>query len=91
MEQDTLGCDEHVADIVCSSIPPFLEVAGEDVCLFSLDDPPDHIARKMLDFVEGLKPHKMFRKVIKNYAWDNIYHEKLFPLLTYVVSAYRKA
>ena len=21
MEQDTLGCDEHVADIVCSSIP----------------------------------------------------------------------
>ncbi|MBW1722682.1 MAG: glycosyltransferase family 4 protein [Deltaproteobacteria bacterium] len=75
--------------IVCSSIPPFLEIGGEDVCLFDPEDPPEDIARKILEFVGGLKPHRMFRKVIRNYAWDNIYHEKLLPLLEYVVGRYR--
>ncbi len=76
--------------IVCSNIPPFSEIGGEDVCFFDLSDGPEEIARKILDFIDGLKPHKMFRKVIKNYVWDNLYHAKLLPLLEEVINTYRK-
>jgi glycosyltransferase involved in cell wall biosynthesis len=71
--------------IVCSNIPPFSEIGGEDVCLFELDETPEDIAKRILRLIERLKPHKMFRKVIKYYAWDNIYHEKLLPLLETVI------
>ena len=75
--------------IVCSNIPPFLEVGGEDVCFFDLADTPEKIAQKIMEFVERLKPHRMFRKVIRNYVWDNIYNEKLLPLLKNVINPYR--
>ena len=71
--------------IVCSNIPPFLEIGGDDVCFFGPSETPEEIAKKIIEFTENLKPHRMFRKVIKNYAWDNIYHEKLLPLLENVI------
>ncbi|MBW2644750.1 MAG: glycosyltransferase family 4 protein [Deltaproteobacteria bacterium] len=75
--------------VVCSNIPPFMEIGGREVCTFDLNDPPEKIARKTLGFVGKLKPSRMFRNVIRNYAWDNIYHEKLMPLLTEVVGIHR--
>jgi glycosyltransferase involved in cell wall biosynthesis len=72
--------------IVCSNIPPFLEVGGEDVCFFDPAETPESIAGKILEFVNKHKPHNMFRRVIKNYAWDNIYHDKLLPFLENVIS-----
>ena len=73
--------------IVCSNIPPFLEIGGEDACFFDLAETPESIALKILEFVEKLEPHRMFRKVIRNYVWDNIYHEKLLPLLETVIGS----
>jgi glycosyltransferase involved in cell wall biosynthesis len=70
--------------IVCSNIPPFLEIGGEDVFTFDCRDRPEDIAAGILDFVGGLKPHKMFRKVIRSYVWDTIYHAELLPLLSRV-------
>ena len=71
--------------IVCSNIPSFSEIGGEDVCFFDPEEASESIAWKILEFVEELKPHRMFRKVIRNYVWDNIYHEKLLPLLNTVI------
>lgn len=73
--------------IVCSSIPPFLEIGGDDVCTFDYRDSPEDIAAGILDFVGSLKPHKMFRKVIRSYVWDTIYHKELLPLLSKVTGA----
>ncbi|NIO04418.1 MAG: glycosyltransferase [Proteobacteria bacterium] len=73
--------------IVCSNIPPFVEIGGEEVCVFGPDDPPQKIAKKILAFVGEMKTQKMFRKVIRHYAWDNIYHNELMPLLTRVVAS----
>ena len=77
--------------VVCSDIPPFVEIGGEDVCLFDLSATPEQIAQKILDFVGTLKPHKMFRKVMRNYVWDNIYQERLLPLLQSVIGPKRTA
>jgi glycosyltransferase involved in cell wall biosynthesis len=75
--------------IVCSDIQPFLEIGGEDVCVFDPAEPPDSVAKRIVEFVDTFKPHKMFRKVIRNYVWDNIYHEKLLPLLDDVIDPSR--
>ena len=67
--------------IVCSNIPPFREIGGNDVCFFDLEDTPEEIAAKILKFTARLPTRRFFRKVIKEYAWDNIYHYRLLPLL----------
>ena len=71
--------------VACSDIPPFKEIGETDVCRFSLNDSPSEIAGKILTFVDRLEPHKMFRKVMRNYTWDNIYKYKLMPLLERVI------
>jgi glycosyltransferase involved in cell wall biosynthesis len=71
--------------VACSNIPPFMEIGGQDVCIFDLQDPPLEIARKIMSFLEDLKPHKLYRKVIGKYVWDNIYHNMILPLLHHVV------
>ena len=61
------------------------------ISVFNLDKTPEMRAENILKFLQGLKPHKMFRKVIRNYVWDNIYHDKLLPLLENVIGFNRKS
>jgi len=71
--------------IVCSDIPPFREIGGVNVCYFSLQDTPEKIATKIIEFVKSLPPYQMHREVINKYVWDNIYHQTLMPLLERVI------
>jgi len=71
--------------VVCSTIPPFREIGKNKVCFFSLDDSPDRIADKIISFTSRMKTHKLFRDVIKNYTWDNIYDNRILPLLEMVI------
>ncbi len=66
--------------IVCSDISPFREIGQEDVMYFGLDDPPEDIARKIMQFLSSFAPGRMFRKVMREYVLDNIYREKMLPL-----------
>lgn len=43
---------------------------------------------KILEFLRDLKPHHLFRKVIRNYTWDNLYREKLIPLISKVIGTH---
>ncbi|GAB4184412.1 MAG: hypothetical protein Kow00108_22000 [Calditrichia bacterium] len=67
--------------IICSNIPPFREIGGEEVCFFEPDDSPDTIADLMIKFLSTEKSTIHFRKVMKEYIWDNIFFRKLEPWL----------
>ncbi len=67
--------------VVCSNIPPHREIGERDVCYFEPGDPPEAIARRMVDFLRGLRPHRLFRRTMRDYVWDNIYHSRLLPFL----------
>ena len=71
--------------IVCSDIPPFREIGKENVQYFSLEASPEQIADKILNFISNLKPHQMFRHIMRNYMWDDLYHHMLLPLLQKVI------
>ncbi len=68
--------------IFCSDIPPFREIGQNDVYFFSLRDAPVKIADQILEFATKSGPHKMYRKVIHNFVWDNIYRRQLLPYLS---------
>ena len=67
--------------IVCSDIPPFREIGGECVAYFGLDEPPGAVADKVLAIARAHNTQSMFRHVIRDYVWDNLYARKLLPLL----------
>ncbi len=71
--------------IVCSNIPPFRSIAGEDALYFELNDAPDEIAAKIVNYLDTLSPARWFRKVMNQYVWDNIYHKDLLPFLNKVI------
>ena len=71
---------------VCSDIPPFKDIGGDQVCFFSLQDTPEEIARKILSYIRRIKPMGMFRNVFNNYVWDNIYVKHLKPYLDNIYS-----
>ncbi len=66
--------------IACSDIPLFREMCGENSCLFSLKESPEEVGER----IEGFAAHgptRMFKRVFKDYSWENIYQDKILPLL----------
>jgi glycosyltransferase involved in cell wall biosynthesis len=70
--------------IASSDIAPFKSIAKENACYFSVTDNPEEIAKKILHFLAQLAPHGMYRNIIRNYLWDNIYHRFLKTLLEHI-------
>jgi len=66
--------------IACTDIPPFLEV-GEDVCFFRLEDHPQSIAGRIIEYLAHTKTHKMFRSVMSKYMLADVCRRKLLPFL----------
>jgi glycosyltransferase involved in cell wall biosynthesis len=67
--------------IVCSDIDTFKLIAGENVLYFPLKDRPKEIAENVLEFLGQLQTHRMYRRVFRDYIWDNIYNNLLRPFL----------
>ena len=67
--------------IACSTIAPFKRIGDQNVFYFEPREAPQDIARRMIQFLESLPTHQMYRNVIRRYAWDNIYQFELLPFL----------
>jgi glycosyltransferase involved in cell wall biosynthesis len=73
--------------VFCSDIPPFKTIGKDQVYYFSLSDTPEQIADLIINNLDQLKQHRMFRHVIKNYVWDNIYDKSIKPYLEGIYQA----
>ena len=72
--------------VFCSNIPPFKNIGRNDVYYFNLDDSPDKIAEQIIKVTSILKPYRMYRYVISNHVWDNIYIKMIEPLMEEIIS-----
>lgn len=68
--------------IFCSNIPVLREVGGDNASYFSLATPPDQIARMIIETLERPGIAAMRRKVLSTYNWQEIFRERMLPLLT---------
>lgn len=67
--------------IACSKISSFKEIGKNNVLFFDINDPPDKIARNIIKYCNKNSTTRMFKDIIRNYLWDNIFKTKIEPLL----------
>ena len=70
--------------VVCSDIPPFRKIGGDNVTYFQLEEKPEDVAEKIIEFLKASSTGSFFRNVIKNYSWDNIFEKNLQPFLSHL-------
>jgi len=68
--------------IFCSSLPVLREVGAENAHYFNPRDNPTRIAEMIRITLEEPGTAAMRRKVLTNYTWDAIFHERVLSLLT---------
>lgn len=57
---------------------PLTEVGAEDINYIS--ENPKDIAERIIKFISSNKSARMFRKVLRDYTWNNIFEKKIKPL-----------
>ena len=53
------------------------EIDHENILLFDLDDAPQDIASRIVEFLDKHTTYHMFKKVMKTYSWEAIYKQYL--------------
>ncbi|RLF38532.1 MAG: glycosyl transferase family 1 [Thermoplasmata archaeon] len=71
--------------VLCSDIDSFKEIGKRDVEMFSLKDPPEKIAERIVELVNRSKQGRLFRRILKEYSLESIYIKKFLPLLKNVL------
>jgi glycosyltransferase involved in cell wall biosynthesis len=67
--------------VVCTDVPAAREIGGDDVILFDAGDPPEKVARRILDWAAGSRVHQLRRRVRQRYTWRAIFERDIRPLL----------
>lgn len=67
--------------VVCTGVPAAVEIGGQDVIQFDLDEDPDALAGRLLDWAEHSTVHRLRRRVRQSYTWQAIFRRDLEPLL----------
>jgi len=67
--------------VACTEVPAAVEIGGEDVILFDLDEASDRLAERLLAWAEGSAVHRLRRRVRQSYTWQAIFHRDIEPLL----------
>jgi len=67
--------------VICNDILPFQEIAKNDAYIFKLNDNPKVIAKNIIKYLEKIPTSRLYRRTIKDYLLDNIYQERIKPLL----------
>ncbi len=75
--------------IVCSDIAPFREVSSGEVCFFSFEDSAEDVAQMIMGLVNRSPANRMYRHIIRNFLWKNIYRQKIEPLFEQIMKSSR--
>lgn len=67
--------------VVCTEVPAAVEIGGQDVILFDLEEEPDALAVRILAWSEESAVHRLRRRVRQGYTWQAIFRRDIEPLL----------
>lgn len=63
------------------TVPAADEIGGEDVMRFSLDDPPQALAKELMTWVKRDKRLRLARRTRQNFTWKAIFLNEIAPHL----------
>jgi mannosylglucosylglycerate synthase len=67
--------------VASDTVPAAEEIGGEDVLRFSLDDPPQDLAKELLTWVYGDNRLRLARRTRQAFTWKAIFQNEIEPLL----------
>ena len=67
--------------IASTDVPAAVEIAPDEVFLFSAKDPPETVAEGMLDFLENNPTARLRRRIRGHFTWQAIFTDHILPLL----------
>ena len=67
--------------VVSTRVPAAVEIGGQDVILFDLDEPAHHLAQRVLAWADSNPVHRLRRRVRQTYTWPAIFRRDIEPLL----------
>lgn len=67
--------------VVCTEVPAAVEIGGQDVILFDLEEEPDRLAGRILAWTKESAVHRLRRRVRQGYTWQAIFRRDIEPLL----------
>lgn len=67
--------------IFCADIPVLHESAGESAHYFSLDESPTQIANEIANVLAQDARYRLKQRVLREYAWERIFTERIEPLV----------
>ncbi len=68
--------------VVCTNVPAAEEIGSPDVISFSHQDPPEKVARLIMDWMSSAITYRLRRRVRQEYTWESIYDQRIQPLLS---------
>jgi len=68
--------------IFCADLQPLRESALEHAHYFALDEPPQTIADRIVDFLSHDSAYQLKQRVMRDYRWERIFSERIEPLVT---------
>jgi glycosyltransferase involved in cell wall biosynthesis len=67
--------------VFVTDLPAFRESGGEEVTYLALDEPAETCARRILAALESDAPHRLRRRVLREYSWGELVRRRVLPLL----------
>lgn len=67
--------------VICSIIPPLMTIGGDDVLKVDPQGDPEMIAKKTIEFLARDSTRPLFKKVVHEYYWVNIFERDILPLI----------
>jgi glycosyltransferase involved in cell wall biosynthesis len=67
--------------VVTTPVLAAMEIAGDEVILFELNESPQAITRKILDWSHNSRRFHLRRKIRNHYTWTAIFERDIRPLL----------
>ena len=67
--------------VFCTDIPAFRESGGDEVTYFGLGSSEEEVAELILDSLERDPRYRLRQRVLREYSWSRLVHDRLVPLL----------
>jgi glycosyltransferase involved in cell wall biosynthesis len=71
--------------LFCSDIPALRALSHEAATFFSIGEPEEQIARRIVDRLQSDAAYQLRARVKREYSWDSIYLNHIEPLLTLAI------
>jgi glycosyltransferase involved in cell wall biosynthesis len=67
--------------VITTEVPAAVEIGIDDVFYFDRMEEPDHLAKRVLEYIEQDPVFRLRRRIRQDFTWQAIFRRQIQPLL----------